>query len=191
MKTSTLIAAATNSIHSTEQRHKACPHPSGIGHYPEMELELAEYVKNLRLLGVPVDTWMIREEAKRIFCKKNPEKYPTEEHISIYGDEELEYPLKLSAHWMSSFLSRHNFSYRKLSTKMNKKEVSEPMLAQMEQYHLSMRMKQLSAINDPEYGLTSPYYVISHDQVPLELAANVEKTIDTEGVRYDMCGLYT
>ena len=90
--------------------------------------------------------------------------------------------MKLSNKWMGSFLERHNFSYRKLSTKMNKKAVTEPMLASIEQYHLSMRMKQLSAIKDPVYGFTSPYYVYSHDQVPLELAACGESTIDTEGV---------
>ena len=127
---------------------------------------------------------MIREEAKRIFRKKNPENYPSEADISIFGDEELDYPLKLSDHWMKNFLDRHNFSYRKLSTKMNtKKAVTESMLASIEQYHLSMRMKQLSAINDPLYGFTSPYYVISHDQVPLELAASGENTIDSTGVR--------
>ena len=167
-------------MYSTVCRHQAAPRPSGVGHHPEMELELAEYIRNLRLFGVPVETWMIHEEAKLIFCKKNSEKYPTEEHISIHGDEELQYPLKmLSNHWMGNFLDHHNFSYRKLGTNMNKKAATEPMMAQMEQYHLSMRMKQLSEINDPEYGLTSPYYVISHNQVPLELAANVENTIDT------------
>ena len=126
---------------------------------------------------------MIREEAKRIFRQQNRENYPTEEHINIHGDEDLEYPMKLSDKWMGSFLHRHNFSYRKLSTRMNKKAVSESMLAEIEKYHLNMRMKQLSAINDPVYGFTSPYYVYSHDQVPLELAASREDTIDTTGVR--------
>ena len=177
-------------MHSTVRRHQAAPRPSGIGHYPEMEEDLAKYIRDLRSLGVPVETWMIREEAKRIFRKKAPEKYPTEADISIFGDEELEYPLKMSNHWMRNFLERHNFSYRKLSTKMNKKAVTEPMLATIEQYHLMMRMKQLSAMNDPDYGFTSPYYVLSHDQVPLELAADGESTIDSTGVRLCVsCGV--
>eukprot|EP00956_Cyclotella_meneghiniana_P020812 scaffold37180_cov23-Cyclotella_meneghiniana.AAC.2 len=65
---------------------------------------------------------------------------------------------------------------------MNKQSVSESMMKTIEEYHLSMRMKQLSVQNDPVYGYTAPYCVYSHDQVPIELAAKNEVTLDTTGV---------
>ena len=119
---------------------------------------------------------------KRLFRQKNPEKFPPEAYISVHGDDDLEYPLKFTDPWLKGFLDCHKFSHRKLSTKMNKPAVTESMLSAIEQYHLKLRMKQLETINDPVYGCTSPYYVFSHDQVPLELAASTETTIDTEGV---------
>ena len=42
---------------------------------------------------------------------------------------------------------------------------------------------QLSQLNDPVYGLTSPDYVFSHDQVPIELCQKHDKTIDSKGVQ--------
>ena len=51
----------------------------------------------------------------------------------------------------------------------------------VEGFHLRTRCLQLSASTDPTYGLTSPYYVFSHDQVPLELA-------DTNGLTVHMTG---
>ena len=178
------LAAAAQSVGVTLRRHQAKPRSSGIGHHPEMEQELAVFIKNLRCMGVPVEAWMIREEGKRIFREKNREKYSSESHIAIYGDEDVEYPIKFSNKWLQNFLDRHNFSFRKLTTKMNKKAVTTEMLTAIEEYHLTLRMKQLSVTNDPVYGFTSPAYVYSHDQVPLELAANSEKTIDCKGVSY-------
>ena len=176
------LAAAAQSRGVTVRRHQAMARPSGIGHHPEMEHALAGFIKNLRSMGIPVEVWMIREEGKRIFREQNREKYPTEAEIAIHGDEDVEYPLKFSDKWLQNFLHRHNFSFRKMGTKLNKKAVTPEMLSRIEEYHLSMRMRQLSVLNDPEYGLTSPPYVISHDQVPLELAANSESTIEVTGV---------
>ena len=41
-------------------------------------------------------------------------------------------------------------------------------------------MEQLKKISDSVYGLTSLHYILSNDQVPLELAANEENTIDVK-----------
>ena len=76
--------------------------------------------------------------ARCIFREQNPEKYPTEAHIAVCGDDDVEYPLKLSNHWMQSFLVRHNFSYCKLATKMNKKTVTESALEVIANYHVSL-----------------------------------------------------
>ena len=40
------IAAASNGVHSTVRRHQAAPRPSGVGHHPEMERELADYIRH-------------------------------------------------------------------------------------------------------------------------------------------------
>jgi hypothetical protein len=79
-------------------------------------------------MGVPVETRKIRLEAKCIFGEQNPENFPTQAHIAIHGDDDVEYPLKLSNKWMESFLYRHNFSFHKFATKMNKQAVPESSL---------------------------------------------------------------
>ena len=40
-------------------------------------------------------------------------------------------------------------------------------------------------MNDPRYGITSPEYVYSHDQVPIELATSNDYTLDSTGVSCD------
>ncbi len=129
-------AAASKSVHTTERKHQGLPRPTGIGHHPLMEQELADYIQAVRQMGVPVETWMIREESKRIFCKQNPDKYPTEAHINVHGDEDVEYPLKFSGQWMTDFLERHQFLFRKLATKMNKKATAASSLQEIKQFHL-------------------------------------------------------
>ena len=72
----------------------------------------------------------------------------------------------------------------------NKKFVREVMKAEdgwnkskfAPEFHTDCRAFQLSAMNDTSYGLTSPEYVYSHDQVPLELADSNKKTLDVRGV---------
>ena len=51
----------------------------------------------------------------------------------------------------------------------------------IEEYHLETRCLQLSGTKDPVYGFTSPFYVFSHDQVPLELADSNGHTVHTTG----------
>jgi hypothetical protein len=48
-------------------------------------------------------------------------------------------------------------------------------------FHISTRALQLSSIRHPIYGFTSPFYVFSHDQVPIELDNNHAKTVHDTG----------
>ena len=64
------------------------------------------------------------------------------------------------------------------------KGTEEEKMASIEEYHLRTRCLQLSGNNDPVYGLISPYYAISHDQVPLELADSNGSTVHTKGCPY-------
>ena len=121
-------------------------------------------------MEVPVETRMIHLEAKHIFREKNHEKL----HIAVHGDDDIEWSLKLSNKWLESFLDRHNFSYRKLGTKLNKKAVTESSLDVIQDYHISLWVLQLSEINDAVCGFTAPYYVYSNDQVPIGIAAPTE-----------------
>jgi hypothetical protein len=77
---------------------------------------------------------------------------------------------------MESFLDRHNFSFRKLVTKMNKHAVTESSLDVIQNYHISLQVKQLSEICDPMYGFMSLYYIYSHEHGPLGLAACKENS---------------
>ena len=57
-------------------------------------------------------------------------------------------------------------------------------MTSIEEYHLQTSCLQLSGNKDPVYCLISPYYVISHDQVPLELADSNGFTVHTTGCLY-------
>jgi hypothetical protein len=94
-----------------------------FGQHPRMELKLVNYIWKMQSMGVPLEMWMIWLVARGIFCEQNPEKYPTEAHVAVCGNDDVEYPSKLSNHWMKSFLVRHNFSYHKLATKMKKRQL--------------------------------------------------------------------
>lgn len=63
-----------------------------------------------------METWMAQLEAKHIFHEQNPEKYHTKAHIAIDGDNDVEYPLKLSNKWMESILHKLNFKLHKHAT---------------------------------------------------------------------------
>ena len=157
------------------------------GRYPEMELRLACRVRHLRLMGIPIESWMLRFEGKSIFHEIYPENYPDPQADVLDQMDELNvYPIQFSNTWQKNFMKRHNFSFRKLSTKMNKKGKTPEMMATVKDYHMECRSFQLSDTpqlcnRDPTYGFTSPYYVFSHDQVPIPLASSNEMTIETIG----------
>ena len=117
-----------------------------------------------------------------LFRTQNPSIYRSEEDIELYGDDDVVYPSKLSDKWRMNFFKRHGFSFRKLGTKMNKKAIQQSHTDQIRAYHIDTRIFQLSQRNDSIYGFTSPHYVYSHDQVPIELASKTEMTIDDTGV---------
>lgn len=98
-----IAVPAAKSIHTTSCLHQGAPHGTKVGHYPMMEMDLAEYVCNYHSLGVPIETFMI-EEAKHIFCRPKPKKDPTEAHIAIHGDEDVSYHLSsVTIGWSSSW----------------------------------------------------------------------------------------
>ena len=57
------------------------------------------------------------------------------------------------------------------------------LIEKIHEYHMKNCVLQLLQLNDPVYGLTSPDYVFSHDQVPIELCQKHDKTIDSKGVQ--------
>lgn len=83
--------------------------------------------------------------------------------------------------WRSNFFKRHKFSTKKLTKKFNVKGTSEIKMNDIANFHISMRALQLSSTRDPTFGFTSPYYVFSHDQVPIELADGKGKSVHDTG----------
>ena len=149
------------------------------GKYPEMECHLADNIRYMRMLGMPVESWMLRLEGRLILHKL----YPNEIQAPMFDDREDEdsFPFKFSNTWKRDFLSRHNFSFQKLGSRTNNLGITQQHIETISDYHLNMRALKLSEIRDPVWGYTSPYYVFTHDQFPLELAAKNEKTIDNKG----------
>jgi hypothetical protein len=135
--------------------HQGVARSDCISHFPSMENKLAVFIRNFRLLGPPVEFWMVIHEGKHLLRQESPDKYPSEEYIELYGDDDLDYPLKFSWQWCRNFFNRHNFSFRKLGTKMNKAVVTPSMIESIADYHISQRVFQLSEMNDDTYGITS------------------------------------
>ena len=156
------------------------------GKYPEMELRLATNIRYLRSLGMPVASWMIDFEAKLILHEFYPEQCPSPE----VEHDPAAFSFKCSDTWRINFMKRHKFSVRKIGTKMNKKGVTPVLMEKIREYHIATRAFQLSENNDSVYGFTSPPFVFSHDQVPIELADKNETTIDNLGIDevYDSTG---
>lgn len=66
-------------------------------YYPEMEAALAaNIIRTLRERGIPVESWMVNFEARSIFRRLHPDKYPSEDEIELNGDDGVDYPLKCS-----------------------------------------------------------------------------------------------
>lgn len=40
----------------------------------------------------------------------------------------------------------------------------------------------MSEINDPQWGITVPFYIYTHDQVSISLCLNHVKTVENKGV---------
>ena len=145
-----------------------------------MEYCLAALIQYLRFLGIPVETWILEYKGKRIFHELHPYIYPCPYTNGKHDDSD--HPIKFSDTWQCNFLKRDKFSFRTLGTKMNKIGSTTKMLESICDFHLSCCYLQLSSTNDPNFGLTSPKYVYSHDQVPIKLADSHQKKLDTTGV---------
>jgi hypothetical protein len=52
----------------------------------------------------------------------------------------------------------------------------------IQEFHLNTQVLQLSKINDPIWGYTSPYSVFNRDQILIALCAGTNKMIDDKGV---------
>ena len=51
-------------------------------------------------------------------------------------------------------------------------------MALIKEYHLDMRVFQLSEVNNPKYGFASLETIYSHDLVPLDLYPSYLQTLD-------------
>jgi hypothetical protein len=67
-------------------------------------------------------------DGKMAFHKVYPDLYP-DEPLLDGGDDDLEYPLTFSDTWKRDFMKRHNFSFRKVGKRMNKRGVTENVVA--------------------------------------------------------------
>ena len=148
------------------------------GVFPEMEIDLAKSIRELRDLGIPVETYMVQEEARNIHRKTYPTLWTT-----------LTEPFKFSNNWMSAFFRRFGFSRRVIGMKKKIMKNMENLRASIVEFHLNTRALQLSVINDPVWGYTSPYCVFNRDQVPIALCASTNTTIDDTGIEYVWDGM--
>ena len=168
-------------IKSTSVRISQAVVNESVGEYPAMEYELAVNLRVMRDCGLTISSWMLEYEGKMAFHKLDPQLHP---EPTLDGADEHQYPLKFSDTWKRNFMKRHGFSFRKVGTRMNKKGVTNDMVEKIREFHLRCRELQLSKIVDPIYGAVHPHYVISHDQVPMEILDKNETTIEVKGVSY-------
>ena len=84
--------------HASKRCHQGSIRLVGQGmYYPEMEAALAaNIIRTLRERGIPVESWMVNFEARSIFRRLHPDKYPSEDEIELNGDDGVDYPLKCS-----------------------------------------------------------------------------------------------
>lgn len=145
-----------------------------------MEERLAKQIRSWRSCGYPVETWMVVMEAKILFHDIFPNGFLEPKFDQI--DEDDSFAFKGSRGWLDNFFKWFGFNRRTIGKKMNKKGGEAELLKTTAVFHTELRALQLSETNDPTYGMTSPHYVYSHDQVPIKLCNKAEKTINTKGV---------
>ena len=101
--------------------------PQKVGQYPEMEYRLQATLRHLRMLGMPIETWMVRAEAKLLLHELYPRNFP-----DLLTTDEKSFPFKGSSMWMRGFFSRHNFCLQKIGKRMNKQGVTKDMMKNIE-----------------------------------------------------------
>ena len=101
-----IIIENESRIWIAERKYKLKQIRENEGKYPEMEKRLAQWLRNTRKWGVPVETWIVADEGKDILHKLYPLLFPATSELS-------DYPLKFSNNWQKGFFKRNKFSLRK------------------------------------------------------------------------------
>ena len=148
-----------------------------VRQYPRMEYHLATRIRHMRSLGIPVETWMVRADARELLHELYPEKFPD----STVTSSDM-FPFQASDRLLRKFFKRHGFSLRKIGTRINKKGVTGNMIEAVQQFHRKTRVLQLSERNGSVDGLTSSSNAYTHDQVPIALCSSYTKMVDSKGV---------
>jgi hypothetical protein len=138
--------------------------------YPEMEKRLADWIRGMRKMGIPVETYMVRAEGETIY----KDLYP------LKKDPNGKVDFKFSATWRVKFFSRHRFSLRKVTTRGAAARTKEIVEDDIQAYHIGVRVVQMSGARDPQYGY-KPEEVWNHDQVPIALASSNSNSVDALG----------
>lgn len=178
------LLASESQIRSSLKRDRSKVVREKEGRYPDMEKRLAEWIRDTRKGGVPVETWMIVEEGKVLLHRLYPKTYPCPDD---FADD---YPFKFSAKWKTAFFERHKFSRRLISKRKNHNTDKTSWEPKANAFHLETRVFQMSKVNDPEWGVAPPECVFNKDQVPIALSPTYASTVDSIGTEcvYDAVG---
>ena len=120
---------------------------------------------------------MVKTEASQLLFKLYPQEF-----LNPVETPNDQMPFKTSDRWVRKLCMRRKFSLQRIGPRMNKKGKLVDIVGLIEEYHLCARVFQLSEINDPQFGFTSPEYAYSHDKVPLALCPSYLRTLDDKGV---------
>ena len=132
--------------------------------YPDMDEALASWLRETRMLGIVVETYMLAEEGEVIMQKLHPSA-----------------KILFSAGWQEGFFKRNNFAIRRVTNNAAKSSTREEVVDAILNFHLDTRALQASVVRDPEFGYAPPEAVFNRDQIPICLAAGYARTIDDEG----------
>ena len=153
---------------TSRSRRKKLSGGKRSGQYPGMEKELVERITTAREQGIPYETWMLVYDAKDILLKKNHKASQT---------------FKASSSWRRTFLERNGLAIRKVTNAST--ALSGPNRRNTERtvvdYLRRARAFQMEEINDPVWGVTSPYGVFNRDEVPIALCPSDAQTVDEKG----------
>ena len=98
-----------------------------------MERELAEWIRNMRRVGVPVETHMVEHEGSTTFKRLHADQ------ITTAGEPKFQF----SWGWRTAFYKRHDFSQRRVTANNAESRMNAATAAGVEQFHLDMRCLQL------------------------------------------------
>ena len=80
------------------------------------------------------------------------------------------------------FFKRHKFSFKKVGVRVTKPANKKMWDEVITNYHMATRAFQLSESNEEKWGYTTPEFVYSHDQVPIEMCSSLSKTVNDKGL---------